>query len=762
MQPSTQHGRRGGSFSQFSAAQQLPTRYVWILDQVLRLFVRDPFIIGIYLIIARCALVTSSAVPLSAADLVRWSGYEPKSVDGERLRIAIMRAIRRLEAQGFLMITRTNAVKHRFLPTWGRDDRGTIRPWRWDIPDLGKPAHLRCRRVSLSIFDHYIGRLDPQPKRTPALVTRYFAHPLLDLRDLGTYAIAALMPITPTPRLLIAGLVDDNHPVPTRPLRDLLTLAAAGQLSTLVDSHEIVVMPSAAGWWEIGTAPPSNRSGSRSKRQQQPITELVAEKSLISSLQSRKTETSFADPQIAWDDISELTNHDSSPADTDRQRWGNSPINYTETSFRDYYGTNGACVHDRLLHDLDQRIRIGHCALNPGRVILEGEWIELLQIQNEYGIKNMLVWQARAVRVQRTRAIVPGYYKQCAAREAVDTYRPRRKDQQQAPTAEAASNKSSLIAAEPPPLILDSSCDVLLAKMGIEEREKLAAVPYDLIVQWNAIIDHPGLAARFADPCALAYTKMRKGLRPFSQQQLDRWASQEATRRASEPLPALTEEELTRIATRDSVLRERFNALAPLDIDQNERIAMMIDLEDGLPDEQVLARFDARRADQGAKQPDALPSPHECCASLLGDLRASIGPELSTIVDTLSLQLSDGVLRGICEHPNAIGAVQTEIVPRLRALLRAYGWSEHLLPTIQISARGSLQPVQEAVTTGRPDWIMPSRWKALPAKLRVALHGTEFVNGTVQVPRPAQIEILQSYLHELESLVSESVSRGKE
>src|SRR5262249_27575618 len=53
----------------------------------------------------------------------------------------------------------------------------------------------------------------------------------------------------------------------------------------------------------------------------------------------------------------------------------------------------------------------GHCSLNPERPILEGEWYELLALQQAYGVEQLLIWQARARRAARERpyGITPAY-----------------------------------------------------------------------------------------------------------------------------------------------------------------------------------------------------------------------------------------------------------------------------------------------------------------------------------------------------------------
>jgi hypothetical protein len=74
----------------------------------------------------------ATVAPIAARDLAIWMGS-----DRDADRVAIMRRIVKLEARGWLMITRTMAAKHRLLPSRGRDQTGAVRPWCFDISTAG-------------------------------------------------------------------------------------------------------------------------------------------------------------------------------------------------------------------------------------------------------------------------------------------------------------------------------------------------------------------------------------------------------------------------------------------------------------------------------------------------------------------------------------------------------------------------------------------------------------------------------------------------
>jgi hypothetical protein len=227
-----------------------PSSYVQVPDRLLRSFAHDPMAIGVYLAVARCTLSLRGPAPLSPADLSAW-------FNGTRTRdAAILRRIRALVAAGWLVSDHGRAVKLQLLPTWT-----PAQPWDVAAPHLGKPRTVRVRRVPLELFDTYVGRIDPQPGRRPALVTRYIDRPLIGLVDLGLLALATLTTITPTARLLMLGLCDaSGMPLPPPSLTAVLATVQAGQV---FDDHGPVGL-STQGRFRCGEypdpAPAPNRS----------------------------------------------------------------------------------------------------------------------------------------------------------------------------------------------------------------------------------------------------------------------------------------------------------------------------------------------------------------------------------------------------------------------------------------------------------------------------------------------------------------------
>jgi hypothetical protein len=126
------------------------TRWLFIPDPLITMFAHDPLAVGVYVAIARLALAAKGAVPLAARDLVTWVG-STRDAD----RAAVMRRIVKLTAAGWLVVERVTANKHRLHPAWGPDQHNAGRPWRFGTDDLGRPAHLRGRRVPLALLDVY-------------------------------------------------------------------------------------------------------------------------------------------------------------------------------------------------------------------------------------------------------------------------------------------------------------------------------------------------------------------------------------------------------------------------------------------------------------------------------------------------------------------------------------------------------------------------------------------------------------------------------
>jgi hypothetical protein len=212
----------------------------------LRSYPHAPLAVGVYIAVARLALTESGAVPLSAADLVAWSG-EAHS------RASVIRRMRLLLEAGWLVDERGGNTKLRLLPTWGHARDGRSRPWRLCDPHLGRPTEVQVRRVPLDLLDIYIGRLDPQPGRRAAVVTRYFDRPLIDLAELGAYAVALAADVRPTPRLFALGLADSSAPQAPATLSSLLAASDAGTLHLSVDGITTLIRPSAFGRRRLAT-----------------------------------------------------------------------------------------------------------------------------------------------------------------------------------------------------------------------------------------------------------------------------------------------------------------------------------------------------------------------------------------------------------------------------------------------------------------------------------------------------------------------------
>src|SRR5262249_27485770 len=466
--------------------------------------------------------------------------------DRDADRAAMMRRIVKLAEDGWLCVERTVAAKHRLLPTWGGDQGGAVRPWRFDAADSGRPSHLRGRRLPIALLDNYLGRLDPRPGHGRALISRYFSRPLLNLVDIGVYTIGLRAEVAPTPRLRHLELHNTAGMLPPPDSQSLLSLAAEGALTTLDGDAVVPVLLSIQGYARLGKVAPrtipsddantGHVCGSLHGSADGSVNgsgDLLRERSVFTDQGGQNTVLDISTALIAWDVgmTHESTNHDSAPdhtlaavcgtPDTDRTMTADDlRAHLPATANLDRTSPAGDDL-SQIAPDLAARIVKGHRGLNPQRRILRGEWCELLARQEAHGADQLLIWQARASRaaIERPHGITPAYYYACAAQAACDVYRP------STPRNAAAVPRDGVPHTAVPTLAnLDPACDALLRAMGVRERQKLAAVPYDLIGSWQIALGHPGLAAQFTTPIGFAVAQMQRGNAPPPLAELDRWA----------------------------------------------------------------------------------------------------------------------------------------------------------------------------------------------------------------------------------------------
>jgi hypothetical protein len=591
-----------GQFAPLNALQreepQGIQRYVLVPDALILAFANDPLAVGVYVAIARLVMAAKDSVPLAARDLAAWMGN-----DRDAHRAAIMRRISKLEERGWIVAIRTRATKNRLLPTWGCDQMGTVRPWLFNRPDSGRPAHVRGRRLPLALLDNYVGRLDPQPGQRHAVMSRYFTRPMLDLTDIGVYVIGLRAEVAPTPRLRHLGLHTEAGVTAPADGQSLMQLAAAGQLTTIVDDSLITVHLSYQGQVRFGVASTiavANYTGV----QEHPCGSISGSQAgsagrsddtdvMLTYPPQQNPQSAMGDDQISlitWEVGSDhkQINHDSSP-DLLAIDGGAS------VAARDFSGVtvHPQCdcqqTHSHWPAGLTASLVIGHRTLNSGRQLQVGEWHELLMLQERYGADQLLIWQARASRVtsERSYGITPAYYHACAARAACDVYRPSTPPDARGTLAEPTGSHAIS------PLPLDPTCEALLATMGVRERRKLAAVPYALIASWQVALEHPGLEAQFTSPIGFAVAQMQRGNPPPPVAELDRWAARVHRRddryeswRYIEPVLVAGG-----IPTDEERLEARVRALAPPTADLEELCALAEALEAGVGDAEALAQL---------------------------------------------------------------------------------------------------------------------------------------------------------------------------
>lgn len=584
---------------ELKSTRQAP--YLRAPDRLLRAYAHDPLAVGVYLAVARCAVAHQGPVPLSAADLAAWV-WIPRERDAN-----VMRRLKRLLDDGWLVAEAELGTKRRLCPTWGRDANGTARPWDWQAPQLGKPEAVRTRRVPTDLLDTYLGRLDPQPGRRPATITRYFDRPLLDLADIGAYALCTLVVAEPTLRLRRLGLFAGGGPVAPYKPAELLQKAARCMLLITEDETIVLVLPSPAGWRKLGydvqpqtaTDPSGSRRGSRrgSDSGQQGISNEPLHQVDFSASESEREHLPDDAPAHTWESW---------------ESWGestNPPPPYAHGA-----GGGGTVVnllsaesHTAILPampELDPAVQTGHQVLNPNRLISPGEWFELCQLQRAYGCERLLIWQARATRVERNRArgIVPAYYDACAADEACAGSGQRQQSPEVCVSVRAESATVPPAAPQPAPVELarpavpplDPACDALLQAMGVRRRSALAGVTYELIAAWHEVVQHPGMAARFADPVAFAVSQLAAHVAPPTPTELGRWAAWQSQSNRNVP-PQLIEPSELLPAAEEAAWLSHAHALLP-NASADDLALLTSFLVQGATDDEALALLQAQRS----------------------------------------------------------------------------------------------------------------------------------------------------------------------
>jgi hypothetical protein len=177
-----------------------PSAYCPIPQRLITDLHDNPLAIGLYALITRLYLVVQSPIPLSVPDVVR---YDPTLSRG-----AVLRALARLLAGGYLIGAEQTGRKTRYTPAWGRIG-GTALAWNMGQPCLGRPRHIARLRLDRRLLDICMGKLVPHMTRA-AVITRYVTTPVLSLSDVGCYALTLADVPRTTPALIRLGAVQNG------------------------------------------------------------------------------------------------------------------------------------------------------------------------------------------------------------------------------------------------------------------------------------------------------------------------------------------------------------------------------------------------------------------------------------------------------------------------------------------------------------------------------------------------------------------------
>jgi len=177
-----------------------PSAYCPIPQRLITDLHDTPLAIGLYSLIARLYLVAQTPIPLSVPDVLR---YDPALSRG-----AVLRALARLIAGGYLIEVAQPGLKTRYTPAWGRVS-GAALPWHMGQPCLGRPRHVARLRLDRRLLDICMGKLVPHMTRA-AVITRYVTTPVLSLSDVGCYAITLAGVPRTTTALIWLGAVQEG------------------------------------------------------------------------------------------------------------------------------------------------------------------------------------------------------------------------------------------------------------------------------------------------------------------------------------------------------------------------------------------------------------------------------------------------------------------------------------------------------------------------------------------------------------------------
>ena len=221
-----------------------PSAYSPIPQRLIADLHDSPLAIGLYGLIARLYLVAQSPIPLSAPDVLR---YDPALSRG-----AVLRALARLLAAGYLIESTQTGCKTRYTPAWGRIG-GSPLAWNMARPCLGRPRHIASLRLDRRLLDICMGKLTPHATRA-AVITRYVTAPILSLTDVGCYALTMAGLPHATPALVRLGAVREGHvqPLPS----DQRLLALISQRALDLDQHpDVCVELTSSGTRRMGLQP---------------------------------------------------------------------------------------------------------------------------------------------------------------------------------------------------------------------------------------------------------------------------------------------------------------------------------------------------------------------------------------------------------------------------------------------------------------------------------------------------------------------------
>lgn len=139
--------------------------------------------------------------------------------------------------------------------------------------------------------------------------------------------------------------------------------------------------------------------------------------------------------------------------------------------------------------------------------------------------------------------------------------------------------------------VVSPEAEAMLRAMGVRNLAALADIPVALIAQWQAVVSHPGMQARFSDPVGFAITQMKQHIAPPLPDELERWSAHAQRKEMSQSWRHIAPVEAPPDNERHALLAERARAIAPPGTSGQALLELFTLLTEGVGETEALERL---------------------------------------------------------------------------------------------------------------------------------------------------------------------------